>query len=299
MPRGRPRKIQLARSVILRFFEQERQRVFSVSELTSLFRKHSQEWGLAVNMTGAEFVEFLLRESKLRLINVEPQNHPDARSVTLYTWGEVSPLLVGASLWKGAYLSHGTAVLLHALTDQLPKVIYVNKEQSLKGAGSKTDLQQANIDRAFGRKAQRISRFEFAYEGGRFLRLNGKNTGRLEVGSVTLEDGSAVPVTKLERTLIDIVVRPAYAGGVYMVLEAYRRARLNISIATLLATLKKLDYAYPFHQAIGFYMQRAGYGPKQYERLRSQGLNHDFYLDYDLREREFDSTWRLYFPKGF
>jgi predicted transcriptional regulator of viral defense system len=208
-------------------------------------------------------------------------------------------MLVGASLWKGAYLSHGTAVFLHALTDQLPNLIYVNKEQSLKGAGSRTELQQANIDRAFGRKAQRLSRFEFAYDGGRFLRLNGKNTGRLEVGSATLEDGSAVPVTKLERTLIDIVVRPAYAGGIYMVLEAYRRARPNVSIATLLATLKKLDYAYPFHQAIGFYMQRAGYEPQQYERLRSLGLNHDFYLDYDLREREIDPVWRLYFPKGF
>ncbi len=129
MPRGRPRKIQLARAIILRFFEQQRQRVYSASELATLFRKHSREWGLAVNMTGAEFLEFLLRESKLRLIYVEPKNHPDARSVTLYAWGEVSPLLVGASLWKGAYLSHGTAVFLHALTDQLPDLIYVNKEQ--------------------------------------------------------------------------------------------------------------------------------------------------------------------------
>ena len=204
-------------------------------------------------------------------------------------------------MWKGAYLSHGTAVFLHALNDQLPKLIYVNKEQSLKGAGSRAELQQTAIDRAFRKNSQRLSRFEFAYDGkdgGRFLRLNGKNTGRLEVGSTVLEDGTTVPVTKLERTLIDIVVRPAYAGGVYMVLEAYRRARPNVSIATLLATLKKLDYVYPFHQAIGFYLQKAEYQPKQYERFRSLGISLDFYLDYGLREPEFDPQWRLYFPKG-
>jgi len=28
-------------------------------------------------------------------------------------------------------------------------------------------------------------------------------------------------------------------------------------------------------------------------------LNNDFYLAHGLREREFDSAWRLHFPKGF
>ncbi|MGH9606312.1 MAG: hypothetical protein ACRD3N_11515 [Terracidiphilus sp.] len=298
MNRGRPRKIQLARSTIIRFFEQQRQRVFLEAELSAMLRKYRQAWGLAINMTVGEFLAFLLTETKLRCIQVKPQNHPDARVWTRYTWGEVSPFLLGASYGRGAYLSHGTAVFLHALTDQLPNLIYVNKEQSLKRGGPKSELQQAAIDRAFKGNKQRRSQFEYAYEQGRFLILSGKNTGRLEVGSITLDDGSTVPVTKLERTLIDIVVRPAYAGGVYMVLEAYRRARPAASTGTLLATLKKLDYVYPYHQAIGFYMQRAGYRPEQYERLRNVGLNYDFYLANDLRDLAYDSEWRLHYPTG-
>jgi hypothetical protein len=138
----------------------------------------------------------------------------------------------------------------------------------------------------------------FTYDDFQFVLLHGKNTGRLEVGTIT-HGREQLPVTKLERTLIDITVRPAYAGGVYQVLEAYRRAQPDMSTSILLATLKKLDYVYPYHQAIGFYMQRAGYKPEQYERLRSLGLNNDFYLAHGLREREFDSAWRLHFPKGF
>lgn len=232
----------------------------------------------------------------MRRVSIVPVGENVHRTVTRYVWADASPYAVAATLESRAYLSHGKAVLLHGLTDQLPSVICVSREQSQQ-YGRESTLEQEGIDNAFS-QPERRSNALFTYDNFQVVLLHGKNTGRLEVGTIT-HGREQLSVTKLERTLIDITVRPAYAGGVYQVLEAYRRAQPDMSTSILLATLKKLDYIYPYHQAIGFYMQRAGYKPEQYERLRGLGLNHDFYLAHGLREREFDSAWRLHFPKGF
>ena len=126
-------------------------------------------------------------------------------------------------------------MFLHGLSTRVPKTIYVNKEQSVKPppAGG---LTQHGLDRAFA-SAQRASTYVFQYEGYRFVLLNGKkNTNRLEVSQLRDPQGDYVDATKLERTLIDIAVRPAYAGGVFEVLKAYRAAKDRISVITLAAT---------------------------------------------------------------
>jgi DNA-binding transcriptional regulator/RsmH inhibitor MraZ len=67
----------------------------------------------------------------------------------------------------------------------------------------------------------------------------------------------------------------------------------------LSAMLKKLAYIYPYHQVVGFYLERAEYNPSQIDLLRKEPMNFDFYLTHKMSETDFDKNWRLFIPKGF
>lgn len=298
MPRrGRPSSLHAAQSQITSYFENLRRKAFTEQDLGKIFFQRQGEWRLAATTPVDAFLRFLLEATPMRMVSILPTGKVSYRTITRYVWAKASPYAVAAVLEPRAYLSHGTAVLLHGLTDQLPHTICVSREQSLQHYKSESELTQSAIDKAFSQPARR-SNSTFKYDGFEFVLLQGKNSGRLEVGSMEFQ-GESLPVTKLERTLIDISVRPEYAGGVYQVLEAFRRAKADISIGVLSATLKKMEYIYPYHQTIGFYMQRAGYQPEQYERLRNLELHYDFYLAHGLRDLAYDPEWRLHYPKGF
>jgi hypothetical protein len=288
-------RFQIAKSEIDKTFNNAGQRVFWPSEISQILEQNRKLWRLAKNTTTAKFLSFLLEKTDLRLEYLKPSNHPNAPGITRYVWREASAYEIALSMKHGAYLSHGTAMLLHGLTEQIPSKIYVNSEQSPKPRSG--HLTQEGINRAFAGR-QRESQFIFKFQQSETLLLWGKNTGQLEVVDMNYS-GTKLRVAGFERTLIDLAVRPSYAGGVFQVLDAYRRAKDHVSISTLLATLKRLDYIYPYHQSIGFYLQKAGYAMSQYNRLKHIGLKYDFYLAYGLKEKEYDPEWRLFFPKGF
>jgi predicted transcriptional regulator of viral defense system len=289
------RRLKSATSQIVQFFDASEQRVYTTGELREVLEQRREALGIPLNTTGKKFIEYLLEHTKLKAISLNSERyglHKDR-----YVWGEASPYALALSVKPGSYLSHATGVFLHALTDQIPKIIYVNHEQSEKPKSSGA-LTQQSIDRAFGNK-QRRSNMVFVNEAWQFVLLSGKRTEQLGVVPMHSSLGEPLRVTNLERTLIDIAVRPDYAGGVYQVLQAYKSAMSRMSVNALMANLKKLDYVYPYHQVIGFYMQRAGYEQSRWERLKKPSIEFDFYLAHDIREKDYDPFWHLFFPKGF
>jgi hypothetical protein len=292
MPRSLSR-IEIAKPDIVKFFDENSRSVYTKSDLTRVLASNRGFWRLTQGTGANYFISFLIEKASLRELRLTSSNYS---GFVRYAWGEVSAYQVALSVKPRSYLSHGTAVSLHGLTDQVPKAIYANQEQSPKPA-PKGELTQSAIDRAFSNQ-QRKSGYVLEYERWRVVLLSGKNTGNLGVVKVIGPLQELLDVTSVERTLIDIGVRPIYAGGVFQVLEAYKSARDRVSVNTLIATLKKLNYVYPYHQIIGFYMQRAGYEEKRYGRLKDLGLNFDFYLTYGMKDPEFDQEWRLHYPKG-
>jgi len=286
-------KIELAKLKIISYFSDSSKRIFGKKDIALILENNRTNWKLSYSMSLTDFLDFLLNSTQLKKHYFQLGNRP----ITRYSWGDVSiyPLLL--SLEDKAYFSHYSAMYFNNLTDQIPKIIYINLEQTPKPR-PRSPLEQSNIDKAFKNK-QRVSNNYLDYENFRVCILNGKFTGGLGAIEMNLSGGEKILVTGIERTLIDITVRPVYAGGVYEVSRAYQAAKEKVSSNRISAMLKTLDYIYPYHQAIGFYMKRAGYRETVLDLFRDFGIKYDFYLTHNMKQTEYDKEWRLYYPKGF
>ena len=151
------------------------------------------------------------------------------------------------------------------------------------------------MDRAFQRRPRK-SKYVFEYGTFQVCLVNGMNTGNLGVETIDV-DGEPLRVTNLARTLIDATIRPAYAGGCSAVMKAFKKAKDRVSADQIIAMLKKIKYVYPYHQAIGFYMENVGFDEEAVNKLRKLGLRYDFYLDYNMKKKAFSKEWRIYHPK--
>ena len=295
-----PTRLQLARGAILDLFNERADRVFRARDLKAILSQNRAEWRLTQTMTLAEFVTYLTKSGKLRRLDFPFPLRKEIR----YTWGDAPLYAVLLTLKPNCYFSHYTAVQMHEFTEQDPKTIYVNFEQPPKPL-PEAALAQERIDAAFARKP-RMSKNIARFRDLRVCLLNGKHTGYLGVesrqtnamgGRVKLD----VRVTDVERTLIDIAVRPFYAGGVGEVLKAYQRAAPTASVNRLAGLLSQLGYVYPYHQAVGFYLERSGeYKASLIETFREKFTREfDFYLTYGMESPRYEERWRLFVPKGF
>ncbi len=192
------------------------QRVYTYTEV---LRKIDENPTLFRRSLGAKrLLKALTEETELRRIEFA---FPSIKLVR-YTWGELSIMPVVLSLKRNSYFTHRTAMYLNGLIDPPPDIIYLNFEQPQKPTPD-DDLVQENVDRAFS-NPPRISRNVASDGNVKVCILNGRYSGR--VGVVEMEDADkhSLRVTAIERTLIDITVRPMYGGGVPEVVNAFRRA---------------------------------------------------------------------------
>lgn len=292
---ARPNRYQimdLYKNDILSELNKQNVSILRLSEIENVLSMNRRQWKLPNSTNMIQFLEYLIiRKKILKLIEFGPESRREKRY--LYVKKDLDTLTLALSLYSNSFLCHYSAVMFHDLTDEIIKSVYVNHEQSKKGKTGKSLITQENIDKAFS-KPMRSTNNYLDYNNQRIYIINGKHSDNLGV----IERGE-IRVTDIERTLIDITVRPQYSGGVFEVLNVFEKAKGEVSVNRISAYLKKLDYAYPYHQAIGFYLEKAGYKENSLKLLENKfPINCDFYLTYNMQDKEYNKRWRIYYPKN-
>lgn len=292
-------RIQIAKPDIVKAFE-AMSPVLRRREVAATFNRNREFWRLAKGTSLTSFISFMTDTTPLK----EARFPFPQREVTGYVWGDLPLLEVLLALVDGSFYSHYTAMRIHGLTEQVPKTIFFNHEKSSRlGGDTDAPYEQEAIDNAFS-KPPRTSKNEIAVDDQRIVFLQSANQNSLGIVSGEVNFGGErslrLRYTNLERTLIDIAVRPFYAGGVFEVAKAFENAKhLKISVNTMASMFKRMELGYPYHQAIGYYLERARFNPSRVELFRKMPMERDFYLTHQMGKTRFIPAWRLHVPEGF
>lgn len=294
-------RIQIAKPDIVSLFEEELPHVLRLTDISIALRDHRDFWRLAKRTTLTSFVQFLIEKASLKSVKLSFQN----KSISGFVWGDVPLMEMLLGLVDNSYYSHYTAMRLHGLTEQVPKTIYLSQEKSKNTEAYSTHdepFDQEAIDSAFS-KEPRVSKNQVTLLDMRIALLTGAYRAMLGIINKKVNLGESEDLslrfTNLERTLIDITVRPFYAGGVFEVAKAFENAKDMVSVNQLSAMLKRMDFGYPYHQAIGYYLQRADYKSSLVDIFKKLPQERDFYLTYGMTKKVYLKDWRLYVPEGF
>lgn len=292
-------RLQIAKADIVACFDRQDSRVFRSKDVGRILAQERAGWRLAANTTGVGLTNFLIEHSQLQRHTFDFPN----RAEILYVWRDAPTMEMLLHLKSRSYYSHYTAMRMHGLTEQIPTSIYISHERTVAQRHELGGvIGQESIDAAFGQPA-RVTQNTALFGDRRIVLIHGGGTKLLGVVEQAAAFGTQAPanirVTNLERTLIEAAAKPWYSGGVAEVAKAYEAARQKVSVNRLCATLSRLGYAYPYHQAIGFYMERAGYRTSQLDLVRRLPVCRDFYLEHAMSNPRYVKDWRIYVPSGF
>lgn len=272
-----------------------RRKAFTTTDLQTIFHSNKDQWKLSTRTTYTKFIKYLVENKQLlkikKLVHLETQSEK-----LIYTFKNANTYDVITAIKKNGYLSYLTALVVHELTLQIPKTTYISEEIHDTYLHHNT-LDQESIDKAFAKEQRtttNIYKDDLTNERYVFTerKMNITNIGIITDNSLNYQ------TSNIERTLIDCVVRPQYSGGIFSVLEAFRNALDILDIVKLDSYLDDLNYTYPYHQLVGFYLEKSGYNTSLLTPFLNKVSRFNFYMTYNLSNKKFDPKWKIYYPEG-
>lgn len=271
---------------IANFFDKSGLRVFTKQDLANVLSSNAAEWNLPIKYDNKTFRQDLVSFLGFKSLIIDRYE--------VFSYKKPEYLDVFQKLKKSSFFSHYTALRLHGLTEQTPYQVFVSTAR--KNTLSEDTISQEAIDEAFKKIKDKTSEPIVFDKYKIFIKTVVCNDLDIETLQINSEDYSFfVKLTNIEKTLIDAAINPEYCGGPAEVLKAFSRSKDKVSVVKIKSILKRIGYKYPYHQLIGFYMERAEFDDKKIKIIEDIPMNNDFYLNHGKNEM-YSSRWKLHYP---
>lgn len=167
-----------------------------------------------------------------------------ALSLRLLAGQPIHEYEIATHLAKPSAISHFSAFQIHQLTDQIPHMVFA------------TVPRGTSIPRAVGKL--------YSYRGVqyRFIQIEEKHFFGIE--SYRL-GATSIPITDLERTLLDGLMKPHYCGGFMEVMHAFSQKTFDLE--KIITYTLKLDKAAA--KRLGWVLEKIGYPEKDLKILEN------------------------------
>jgi hypothetical protein len=279
-------------------------------ELQQPLRLKELREAVAVLMKGTRyqyansFIQALEDEGILRMHTLQPES-PNRKAVHVYSsapLNEIDSYDLAAAMLPGGYFCNFSAIYAHGLTNQVPNTVYWCLETSAPRKGrSKQQVTDARLRSAFV-KPSRPTSFVVKQSGHHIViieRTRGTDHGVVTKRSRQSQCPAGSRIVTLERALIDAVVSPHYNGGITSLCDYFRAAKGRVKTQKLLEIYRRLEFVYPYAQAIGLFMEHAGMPDHADELRRVYPPRQRFYVAHNAKSTwVYDERWMIYYPKG-
>ena len=248
---------------------------------------------------------FLKALEEAGIVRPESLKVRNGKRVTLYSarpLEEFTSYELAFAMFPEGYFCNATAIFHHSLTNQVPNVVYICHPTISPRPRRRTEgLSEVRIRTAFIKPHVYTTHVVVMKDSEVVVvdRERGADHGLLTIRT----KGSVCPqgarVTSLERALIDAVVAPHYNGGVASLPGYFKAARPKLNVQRLLELYEKLDFVYPYAQAIGFFLEHAGMAEKAEEIRKAYPPRQRFFVDHAAKSSWlYDDRWMIHYPEG-
>ena len=179
-------------------------------------------------------------------------------------------ILIGAKASTKSFLSHYTALTIHGLAERYTTQIYITTtkhQRNIKYHGNTIRYLQIIPEKFFG------------YENIKYSNTN-------------------IQVSNLERTIIDVIDKPKYAGGYNATINCLKNID-NIQYEKLLSYLKRIN-SRTIIRKTGYLLEKLdNLNPPKKILKEIKGISglHDIYFDKN-KKGKYDKEWNIIIPKN-